>query len=656
MPQIESAGIEWRSSGQPVSTRFDDVYFSIDDGLEESRHVFLKHNGLPERFIRLESDQCFTIVETGFGTGLNFLCCWQSFIQHAPASARLHFISTEKYPLTQPELQKALQLWPELEPRSKQLTAAIPVSKTGFHTLSFDQGRIRLTLLLGDMQETLPQLNATVDAWFLDGFAPAKNPGMWQPELYQQMSALSHKATTYSTFTAARAVREGLAEAGFIVQKVPGFGHKRDMICGVLETPASEIADTSVPVWLRPKAAETTEKKAIVIGGGLSGTASARALAERGWQVTLLEQKPQLAAGASGNPQGMLYVRLSHDNTVLSRFCEAGYQHAIHRVSQLLADKPERFSLCGVIQLASSDKAQQKQQRLAEAGFPSELLQAMSSDELSELAGISLDKPGLWFPGGGWVHPPAVCNALADHNNITVITDCTVNSLERKENEWLLETNQGVMRAPVVVVASADKACQFSQLAHLPLKPIRGQVSTLPATTESRKLKTVLCGDSYAAPESHNQHTFGATFNFREETPEIRAEDHQENLNQLERLSPSLFEALDAQPEKINSGRVGFRCTTPDYLPLVGPVADYEQFDLDFAMLRKNARFPFRQQPNYHEGLYINSGHGSRGLITCLLSGELLAAMISGEALPIASNIASQLHPTRFQARIMIRS
>lgn len=173
---IQHAQLHWDDQGQPLSSAYDDVYFSLLSGLEETRYVFLQHNRLSERFAALHSGDCMTVGETGFGTGLNFLCCWQLFEQQAPEDAQLHFISVEKFPLTAADLQQALALWPPLQDYSEQLLQAYKNIRPGRQTLLFAGGRVRLTLLVGDASVQLAQLDKQiVDAWFLDGFAPAKN-------------------------------------------------------------------------------------------------------------------------------------------------------------------------------------------------------------------------------------------------------------------------------------------------------------------------------------------------------------------------------------------------------------------------------------------------------------------------------------------------
>ena len=184
--EMPNAQLDWDDQGRPHSRVFDDVYFSDTAGLEETRYVFIEQNALKERFAALRANGQMVIGETGFGTGLNFLCAWQLFEQTAQPDARLHFISVEKYPLTRGDLHRALALWPQLSDVSEQLLAAYFAIHPGFQTLTLGNGRVTLTLLIGDVLEQLSQLDAQVDAWFLDGFAPAKNPDMWTPELFAQ--------------------------------------------------------------------------------------------------------------------------------------------------------------------------------------------------------------------------------------------------------------------------------------------------------------------------------------------------------------------------------------------------------------------------------------------------------------------------------------
>lgn len=323
MSDTHHAQLDWDERGQPLSRSYGDIYFSRENGLEETRYVFLANNDLAARFAALADGECLNIGETGFGTGLNFLCAWQLFEQQAPAGARLHFVSVEKYPLHHDDLQRAMALWPELAPFSAELLTQYRAIHPGFQRLLLAGGRVVLTLLIGDVMEQLPQLDARIDAWFLDGFNPAKNPEMWTPELFAELARLSAPGTTIGTFSSAGRVRRALNEAGFKMKRVPGLGKKWEVAKGLFIGGPQTVGK---PWFARP--ARLQEKHAVVIGAGLAGCATAASLAARGWRVTVLERHDDVAREASGNPQGVLYLKLSAHGTALSQLIVAGFgQH-----------------------------------------------------------------------------------------------------------------------------------------------------------------------------------------------------------------------------------------------------------------------------------------------------------------------------------------
>lgn len=645
------AQLDWDDQGQPLSRTFGDVYFSRASGLEETRHVFLAHNRLAERCAALPAGGRLSIGETGFGTGLNFLCAWQLFERSAPADARLHFVSVEKYPLTRADLGRALALWPELEPWAAQLLAQYHAVHAGFQRFVFAGGRVVLTLLVGDVLDCLPQLDAAIDAWFLDGFSPAKNPQMWTPELFAQLARLSAPGATLATFTCAGFVRRGLLEAGFAMAKVKGFGHKREMLAGQFQGSA---AAPGKPWFARPPRPQGP-RAALVVGGGLAGCATAASLAARGWQVTLLERHAELASEASGNPQGVLYLKLSAHGTALSQLVVGGFGFTRRQLERLQGGTD--WSACGVLQLAFDAKEAERQARLA-AAFPADLLRAVSAEEASQLAGLPLEQGGLWFAEAGWVHPPALCRQLAAHPNIRVLSGAEAVELQRADGHWqALRDGRVLASAPVAVLCTASEVRRFAAGAHLKLKRIRGQISRLPASAASRALRTVLCAEGYVAPARGDEHTLGASFNFQRDDLELSAEEHADNLGMLRQISPALAAAL--QVERLEAaalaGRVAFRSTTPDYLPLIGPLVDAAAFNASYAALGKDASRRIDTPAPWLEGLYVNVGHGSRGLITAPLSGELVAAWLDDEPLPLPRGVAEACHPSRFLLRELIR-
>lgn len=648
----QHASLDWDEQGQPLSNQFADVYFSNENALAETRYVFLANNQLPERFAALTADQQMVIGETGFGTGLNFLCAWQLFDQHAASGARLHFVSVEKYPLNKADLQRALGLWPELAPYAEQLLAQYVALHPGFQRLGFADGRIILTLLIGDALELFGQLDAQIDAWFLDGFAPAKNPDMWTPELFAELARLSHASTTLGTFTSTGYVRRRLNDAGFKMKRVPGLGKKWEVLkgCFIGEPKAAEK-----PWFARPPQPAGT-RIALVIGAGLAGCATAASLAQRGWQVTLLERHAAIAQEASGNPQGVLYLKLSAHHTTLSRLIVSGYGHSRRLLEQL--DKGTDWDNCGVLQLAFDAKETQRQAQLA-AAFPADLLTNLNKSAAETKAGIPLPAGGLFYPEAGWVHPPALCALLSQQPNIQLQLHQEALELRRDGDRWQAWNGEQLLAsASVAVLASAAEIKGFTQSAGLPLKRIRGQISRLPATAASRALNTVVCAEGYVAPARQDEHTLGASFDFNSENLTPNSADHASNLELLEDISPELSSALNAaalDPEHLQ-GRAAFRCTSPDYLPIVGPLADAIAFAEAYSVLSKDARQVPHTPCPWLDGLYINSGHGSRGLITAPLSGELIAAWLNDEPLPVARDVAQACHPNRFALRALIRN
>jgi len=674
-PSINHAQLQWDEYGQPVSSTFGDVYFSRANGLEETRHVFLHHNQLRERWQQLHADEHFTIAETGFGSSLNFLAAWQLWLTTAPTSAQLHFVSVEKFPLTKIDLERALALWPELGEFTAQLIDAYPVFiGTGFHRLNFLDGRIKLTLIINDAATGFTQLLATphpafanhcakIDAWFLDGFAPSKNPQMWSDELFTAIRQLSHTGTTAATFSAAAIVKRGLKFAGFNIQKVPGFGRKREMVKAHMEQePVFDNQDSlqprsysphPVPWTIDASATAPAAKHALIIGGGLAGCTSARALAERGWKITLVERHAELAQEASGNPQGVLYAKLSPKNEAQAEF----NLHALQFAQQFYRSRwSDIGAQCGVLQLAHCESEQQLHTQLREKfSAADELVQFVDAAQATAVAGVPLSQSALYFPKAGWINPRKLCTTLTDHPAIRVITDCAALALEWDGNNWQINSNPE-LRAPVVIIANATDAKSFRLTQHLPIKSIRGQITYLPKTATSGSLKTLICSEGYIGPAVNDLHCTGATFNLKEDTRELRAEDHRTNLENLRAPLPELLDEWEELAVENLQGRVAFRCTLPDYLPLVGAVPVEQTMLEEFAPLRKNSRAAIYKTGAYHKGLFINIGHGSRGLAYTPLSAELLAAQINQEVLPLPRELSNALNPARFLIRDLIKN
>ena len=614
---IVQAAASLSADGTLYSPRFEDLYASSQGALEQTQHVFLNGNGLPERWQKAER---FTIVETGFGAGLNFLATWRELRANPSARTRLHFVSVEKHPFAVADLAQIHDRYPALRELAGQLRGRYPPLLPGFHRLHFDGGRVTLTLLFGDAALMLRQLQARADAFFLDGFAPAKNPRMWSAEVFAELARLANANATFATYTVASAVCHGLADAGFVVEKRPGFAHKREMLCGRFDRPVPDVAPRN-------------EQRAMVIGAGLAGTSCAQRLAERGWNVQLIERHRAPAQEASGNPAGLVRPVFSLDWNTHSRFTSAAFLYAARHQAMLgESGRGPIHGEGGVLQLARDAHHFDKQQRIVEQfALPADLVKILQTREAAELAGVPVAGPACWFPSAVWANPASMC--IANLDGVAGLVDFhyghTVAELRRLGGQWQALDGSGAVlaSAPVVVLANANTAVRLSQAAWLPLRPVRGQVSLLPRQS-GKNLRIAVCREGYITPAIDAMHCVGATFN--EDLPEqdLRIEDHATNLQRLEAMLPGFGDGV--APGTLG-GRVAFRAMSFDRLPVLGALAD-----------------PQSQEAGGEDGLFACLALGSRGMTWAALAAEIVASRITGEAMPVEGSLLKALDAARF--------
>jgi tRNA 5-methylaminomethyl-2-thiouridine biosynthesis bifunctional protein len=648
---MDYADLYFDQDGTPKSATYDDIYYSQGLGHAECHHAFIAPNRLPERFRALRAQEHFTIGETGFGTGLNFMVAWQTFLEHAPADARLTFVSCEKYPIAPAELARSHQHWPQLMSLALALQAQYPPPLAGFHLLEF--GRVNLLLLFDDAASALAELTAQVDAWFLDGFSPVKNPAMWSPELFDQLHRLSRVDTTLATFSSARVVRDGLRGAGFALEKLSGFGKKRNSFRADFIGRCEPPRITGWPSSELPAPKANAGRHIAVIGAGLAGASTAAELSKRGYRVSVFEQQTGSAQGGSGNSQGAVYAKLSAQPEGTTRF----YAQALIRAHSLLAELPDTVphGVSGLVQLVHNPRELTRLQQLSAAAYiPSELAVAKTAEELTALTGLPLTDPGLWFAQGGWVSPALWVRHLLQSLAEPVHLQCRIVELTAQADGhgWCLTDAQGqTYEADQVVIASAFEANQFVQTAHLRLNTIAGQVTRLAVPETGPTLKAVICTDRYVMPALNGQLTIGSTFRLKSTQTDVRETEHSENIASLRLRVPSLL------PDDVTivGGRAGVRCTSPDYLPLVGPLSNPDALWHQFRVSLQRKRTEHEAPAEHLPGLWLNVAHGSKGLCSSPLSARLLAAMIAGEPYPVQQSVADQLNPNRFVVREIVR-
>ncbi len=580
-----------------------------------------------------------------------------AFLEQAPLSgngSRLHFISVEKYPLTQADLRKALAAWPELAPLSQPLIDQWPLPISGCHRLLFADGRIRLDLWFGDIKEMLPQVphpgTGLVDAWYLDGFSPAKNPEMWTQDLFDDLARLARPDATLSTFTCAGFVRRGLIAAGFAMKKVKGHGSKREMLAGVRE---GKVPQQSIAPWYARPAGR--EGEVLIIGGGIASAMTALSLVERGRHVTLLCEDGEPASGASGNRQGALYPLLNGEHDALSRFYSLAFGFARNRLLALAKHHPVAFSLCGVTQLGYDDKSAAKLAKMSQGPFPPELMHPLSAAEVEQVVGLPCDADGVSYPLGGWLCPADLTRAAIREaqasGRLEVVFNAAVTRIAEEADGWHLESRDGrAWQAPNLVVAAGHQLPTLLPFAELPLYPVRGQVSHVPTTAGLSQLKSVLCYDGYLTPAHNGAHCIGASYGRNQTDLAYRTDEQEQNKARLQACVPQQRWPAEVDVSGAQA-RIGVRCASRDHLPVAGPVARLA------ALADHDVHAPADQQSALplHAGLYVLGALGSRGLCSAPLCGELVASEICGDPLPLAADLLEALHPARYWVRRLRR-
>ncbi len=608
--------VDWRPDGQPYSARYGDIYHSESGAAAQARHVFLGGCDLPSAWA--DAPQ-WRILETGFGLGLNFLTSWQAWRADPARPRLLHFVSIEAHPVAPADLLRAAAQAPELAPLAQALAAQWSGLLPGFHRLSFDQGRVLLTLCIGEVQPMLrAQQRFAADSIFLDGFSPDRNPAMWSEHTLKAVSRFARQGTRIASWTVARAVRDVLTQRGFQLEKATGLPPKRDCLRGVF-----------APAWTprrraAPDESVSTPGSCAIVGAGLAGAAVAAQLALRGWRVTVLDAAERPAAGASGLPVGVLAPHVSPDDALLSRLTRAGLRATWRQLEDLLEHGVD-WCASGVLERRAADAT-----RLPAAWSANGPNESWWASEMQiAAAGLAQGTPALLHARAGWVKPARLVVAWLATPGVRFGGGRRVTSIAFDDAHWQLRDAHGALLAEAerVVIAAGFESLALAP--GLPLTPVRGQLAWGHFDAPSALPAIPVNGDGHLigqVPDADGSLWLsGATFDRDDTDAQPRAADTEINRQRLARLHPAAAQLLaPAFQQGAVQAWAGVRCASNDRRPLVGPVHEPKA-----------------------PGLWVCTAMGSRGLTFAALCAELLAARWHGEPLPLPASLARALDTRR---------
>ncbi|MFY0475192.1 bifunctional tRNA (5-methylaminomethyl-2-thiouridine)(34)-methyltransferase MnmC2/FAD-dependent 5-carboxymethylaminomethyl-2-thiouridine(34) oxidoreductase MnmC1 [Achromobacter marplatensis] len=623
---LTPAEVGFDADGKLYSPLYGDVYHSPGGAAGQAEHVFLHGNGLPGRW---RGRKRFTVCETGFGLGLNFLALWKAWRDDPQRPAALHVVSMEAHPFTQGDLSALLARHAGATPLAElgqRLAAQWPALLPGVHRLEFENGAVTLTLGFGDAQVLAPRLSAQVDAFFLDGFAPDRNPRMWAPQLLRDLAALAAPGATVATWACTGELRQALQEAGFDVRREAGYGGKWHMTVGTaVGTAVGPVrAEAGVPGVSGMDAAH-----AVVVGAGLAGAGIAQALAGRGWRVTVLDAGRALGAPAhAGHLAAALTPVVARDDNARARLSRAGSQRALARWQGLAGDAAPR--VCGTVQVErDAGKSAALASTLETLAFPSSWVRQVDRDEASALAGLPLARGGVFFSQGMLVQPNRLIDALLATAGVTLLPGKAAR-VEPAAQGWRVVDGQGIelTQAQVVILANAAGAravlADSGLLDPLPrvaqMHALTGEVTLVPAMALSGGPRCIVGGEGYLLPDVGAGCVVGSTYVHDAAEARVSADGQRVTLAKAAGLLSGHFPDFDALVPGSLPGWAGWRAVLPGRLPAVGELP-------------------------HARGLWLAVGYASRGLSWSALMGDLIAARLAGEPSPLETDLAQLISP-----------
>ena len=536
--------------GQLRCSHYDDIYFSAQDGLAESRHVFLAGTELADHLSRSEH---LVIAETGFGSGLN-LCAVMALMSQMKSTCQIDYISIEGNPLPQELATHALSGFEDITPHADELIRNWPRRWPGVHHLSLMDGQVRVQLHYAQAEDILPQLDFKADIWFLDGFSPARNQDFWSSEILLNIGRLSNSGARLASFTVAAHVRASLSEAGFVCERTAGFGHKRHMLKARL--------DSSSP---QPNQNTQSPARVAVIGGGVAGCAVGHHLSQLGIEHVIVTAAPGLADGASGNKAGLVSPHLSAGDSPAAQLAISAFADTID-----VLDRAEAVISGGCFALDVPEATAARHRKMASQGYPESLLHYQDKDSLSELAGMSLPCGGMAIPEARVIDPVRFCSWLASDSEVK--TDFAVADINYDNGIYRLQSRTGErLEADHLIICAGYALPQLLQQLGCPQAQFQitsGQISHLPASERTQQALPALNYGGYMLAVQDGI-VLGASYNLDAQDG-VSEQGHLHNLG----LVPATLQTLITSPPERWSGRTSFRLATRYRMPICGQLRD----------------------------------------------------------------------------------
>ena len=597
---IQKSSILISSKKGVYSRWYDDIYFDKTDGVKEKEHVYLNANDLANR-IKLSDKLC--IAELGFGTGLNFILTWRLWKKNRKPNSSLTYISFEKAPLSKKEMTRLYKKFKELNDFSDQLIQKLTDNYKTNRTIYFKSENINLILIYDDFS-LLTNFDFKADIWFLDGFAPSKNPEVWDNSYYKNIYNRTNLKGSLSTFTSSGLVRRGLALAGFSVTKVSGFGQKREMLKAIKIEP-----DIKLKVNLNY---ENTIGPVAIIGAGISGASLAYAFRKRNIECYIVEKSSNVASGASGNKLALQMPKMTADNSPYGLMSLEAFTFSRNLAKELKAAPRSD----GLILLPSRDREIIKFKKLLESGWPNDLIQRYTD----KINCFDIDNY-IYMRSSGIVDNIKFIKRLID--GVKIFFNFNVTKIKStKNNSKIIHNEQGnVLNAQTVIWANGYNITDICD--KIPIEPVSGQVTFLKSNPQTSKLKLNFSYGQFFSQSYKGFHQIGSSFN-RNTNVNFNQIDQNKNLSFIPEF---LKQRIINSNVDLNEYRVSVRSSTKDRMPFFCNLNEIKQ--------------------NKYENEYVLGGMGAWGFVYAPYYAELMVRELLNENPIINSKLDKLLRINR---------